>query len=59
MPAALKIKGIFGAIVENTCIAAFHVLYIPLQLAAAVFSGVLKTRGWGLQRVLIKIFREG
>jgi hypothetical protein len=32
-----KIQGIFGAFVENTCIAAFHVLYIPLQLAAAYF----------------------
>jgi hypothetical protein len=35
---ALKIQGIFGAIEENTCIAAFHVLYIRLRLATVVFS---------------------
>jgi hypothetical protein len=33
----LKIQGIFGAIAENTCIAAFHVLYIRLRLVTAAF----------------------
>jgi hypothetical protein len=52
-------QGIFGANVENACIAAFPDLYIPLRLGTAVFSRVEKALSPGAQRVPIKIFREG
>jgi hypothetical protein len=52
-------QGIFGANVENTCIAAFPDLYILLRAEAMVFSSVKKAFSPDTQRVPIKIFREG
>jgi hypothetical protein len=52
-------QGIFGANVENACIAAFPDLYIPLRAQVMAFSRVKKAFSPGAQRVPIKIFREG
>jgi hypothetical protein len=49
-------QGIFGANVENACIAAFPDLYIPLRREATVFSRIKKALSLGAQRVPIKNF---